>query len=409
MNDRPQLNELGFYVLAGAPESPADCSTRSRDGEALGLGCAFISERYNIKEAATLSGAAGAVSRALRHRHRCDEPQHPPPAHHRVVRHDHAPPHRRPLHARPRAWHRRDVRRLRHPPDHDGADGGLRRAVAALVARRGRVRPRRPGRVVPDPHLDATSTRTSRSVSWRSGPTPSRSPGGCSTWWCCTRSSPTRRPTRASRPCATPPSRPGATRVGAHLVVLRDDPTTDSRRPAAEEDRRTAGHLSAGLRRPVGEHERLGPGRAGALPSRCGRAVGAAARSTAWPTPRPSSTSPRSCPTSGWSRRPTAAPRRCAERVLRQFDLGVDGVIMHGATPAELAPVVDAYRGIRPDRPLRRARSQPRPITSASDCPIFDPPRSSGRCCRWRRRHYDPEDLGRSSSPGPLRSRRVWS
>ena len=33
---------------------------------------------------------------------------------------------------------------------------------------------------------------------------------------------------------------------------------------------------------------------------------------------------------------------------MRQFDLGVDGVIMHGATPGELAPVVEAYRAIRP-------------------------------------------------------------
>jgi probable F420-dependent oxidoreductase len=38
----------------------------------------------------------------------------------------------------------------------------------------------------------------------------------------------------------------------------------------------------------------------------------------------------------------------CAARVLRQMDLGVDGVIMHGATPAELAPVVSAYRELRP-------------------------------------------------------------
>jgi probable F420-dependent oxidoreductase len=44
----------------------------------------------------------------------------------------------------------------------------------------------------------------------------------------------------------------------------------------------------------------------------------------------------------------TGAPDHCAQRVLRQFDLGVDGVIMHGATPDELAPVVDAYRAIRP-------------------------------------------------------------
>jgi alkanesulfonate monooxygenase SsuD/methylene tetrahydromethanopterin reductase-like flavin-dependent oxidoreductase (luciferase family) len=36
-----------------------------RAGEAMGLGHAFISERGNVKEAATLSGAAGAVSERL--------------------------------------------------------------------------------------------------------------------------------------------------------------------------------------------------------------------------------------------------------------------------------------------------------------------------------------------------------
>jgi len=40
-------------------------------------------------------------------------------------------------------------------------------------------------------------------------------------------------------------------------------------------------------------------------------------------------------------------PEACAAEVRRQFDLGVAGVIMHGATPRELAPVVEAYRGIR--------------------------------------------------------------
>jgi probable F420-dependent oxidoreductase len=44
----------------------------------------------------------------------------------------------------------------------------------------------------------------------------------------------------------------------------------------------------------------------------------------------------------------TGSRQRCAERVLAQFDLGVDGVILHGATPAELEPVVDGYRAIRP-------------------------------------------------------------
>jgi len=58
--------ELGFYTLAGAPDSPRDLIEEVRDAESLGLGAAFISERFNIKEAATLSGAAGAVSENIR-------------------------------------------------------------------------------------------------------------------------------------------------------------------------------------------------------------------------------------------------------------------------------------------------------------------------------------------------------
>ena len=58
----PRMNELAFYTLAGQPKSPAELIEEVREGEAMGLGSAFISERLNIKEAATLSGAAGAVS-----------------------------------------------------------------------------------------------------------------------------------------------------------------------------------------------------------------------------------------------------------------------------------------------------------------------------------------------------------
>jgi probable F420-dependent oxidoreductase len=42
----------------------------------------------------------------------------------------------------------------------------------------------------------------------------------------------------------------------------------------------------------------------------------------------------------------TGTPEQCATAVQGQFDLGADAVIMHGATPAELEPVVDAYRAI---------------------------------------------------------------
>ncbi len=58
--------ELGFYTLAGAPNSSRDLIAEVQRGEALGLGAAFISERYDIKEAGALSGAAGAVSDRLR-------------------------------------------------------------------------------------------------------------------------------------------------------------------------------------------------------------------------------------------------------------------------------------------------------------------------------------------------------
>lgn len=57
------LDELGYYLLAGAGgEGPATLMDEARRGEELGLGTAFISERWNIKEASSLSGAACAVT-----------------------------------------------------------------------------------------------------------------------------------------------------------------------------------------------------------------------------------------------------------------------------------------------------------------------------------------------------------
>ena len=40
----------------------------------------------------------------------------------------------------------------------------------------------------------------------------------------------------------------------------------------------------------------------------------------------------------------TGSASRCVEKIQGQFDLGCDGVILHGASPAELAPIVAAYR-----------------------------------------------------------------
>jgi 5,10-methylenetetrahydromethanopterin reductase len=61
----PALTELGFYALPGHTDTPADAITEARDGERLGLGSAFISERFNVKDAGVLSGAVGAVTDRL--------------------------------------------------------------------------------------------------------------------------------------------------------------------------------------------------------------------------------------------------------------------------------------------------------------------------------------------------------
>jgi probable F420-dependent oxidoreductase len=41
----------------------------------------------------------------------------------------------------------------------------------------------------------------------------------------------------------------------------------------------------------------------------------------------------------------TGTAQQCVDRIRKEFDYGADAVIMHGATPAELEPIVAAYRG----------------------------------------------------------------
>ena len=43
----------------------------------------------------------------------------------------------------------------------------------------------------------------------------------------------------------------------------------------------------------------------------------------------------------------TGSARQCADRVRAELGYGADAVILHGATPAELEPIVAAYRGTR--------------------------------------------------------------
>ncbi|MBD0022424.1 TIGR03857 family LLM class F420-dependent oxidoreductase [Gordonia pseudamarae] len=62
-SDDRVLDELGYYLLPGAGGAgPAGVMDEARRGEELGLGTAFVSERWNLKEATTISAAACAVT-----------------------------------------------------------------------------------------------------------------------------------------------------------------------------------------------------------------------------------------------------------------------------------------------------------------------------------------------------------
>jgi probable F420-dependent oxidoreductase len=63
--DTTLLPEIGFYTLAGHSNSPRDLVHEVRRAEELGIGAAFVSERFNLKDAGVLSGAAGGCSERI--------------------------------------------------------------------------------------------------------------------------------------------------------------------------------------------------------------------------------------------------------------------------------------------------------------------------------------------------------
>ncbi|MEG3093510.1 LLM class flavin-dependent oxidoreductase, partial [Sphingomonas sp. PB1R3] len=61
----PEFPELACYGLAGHSSTPADLVPEVQQAERLGLGSVFLSERFNLKDAAVLAGAAAASSTTI--------------------------------------------------------------------------------------------------------------------------------------------------------------------------------------------------------------------------------------------------------------------------------------------------------------------------------------------------------
>jgi probable F420-dependent oxidoreductase len=61
----PEFPELGFYGLAGHSDNPGDLIAEVKRAEEIGLGAVFLSERFNYKDAAVMSGMAVAATSRL--------------------------------------------------------------------------------------------------------------------------------------------------------------------------------------------------------------------------------------------------------------------------------------------------------------------------------------------------------
>ena len=402
-----QLNELGFYVLAGAPRSPADLLPELADGERLGLGSTFISERFNIKEAATLSGAAAAASSTLgiatvatNHTTR-----------HPMVTASHATTMHRLSGGRFTLGLGRGI-----APMFD-AYGIPRITTAQMEDFVGILRRLFHGEVIlghdgpagsyPVLHLDATFDEDIPLGLAAFGPNSLSLAGRAfdmvvlHTFFT---DETVERCVRTVREAAERAGRdPQSVRIWSCYATIHDGIADDLRL------KKTVGRLGdvpPGVRRPAGQDERLGSRRPRALPGRRGRVDVPRLRSTPSADTETLEHVATLIPDEWLEPAATGSPARCAERVLRQLDLGCDGVIMHGATPAQLEPVVDEYRKIRPEHRFGNLHANPG-SDGRADVSAWHFDGSTARSPSAAVRGSRAESPARTRSPAPG-ARRAW-
>jgi len=342
------LNELGCYTLAGAPRDTRSMLDEVRDAETMGLGSVFISERFNVKEAATLSGAVAAVSQrvgivtaATNHHTR-----------HPVLLGAFATTMHRFSGGRFTLGLGRGIERLMGalglPPvttaqlediagllrrmfrgevilGHDGPAGkypllvldttfdeDIPLGLTAFGPRTLELAGRAFDTVILHTYFTDETTRRCVETVRRAAERAGRDPASVSVWSC----------------FATVGDHLGEEqrllktvgRLATYLQAYGDLMVTTNRWDAGVLQRFRADPLVSSFR---GAFDQVASTQqlehvASLIPA-------------SWLEPAA-----------------TGTPDRCAQAVLRQFDLGLDGVIMHGASPAELAPVVEAYRRRRP-------------------------------------------------------------
>jgi 5,10-methylenetetrahydromethanopterin reductase len=342
------MNELGFYGLPGAPKSPRDLIDECHDGEARGLGATFLSERFNIKEIVTLSGVAGAVTNRLgiatgvtNHNTR-----------HPIITASYATTMHRLTEGRFALGLGRGIDRLLD------AFGIPRITTAQMEDFAGLMRRLWHGEVVfghngpagswPVLALDTSFNEDIPLMISAFGPETLRLAGRAfdgvilHTFFS---DETLQRCVRIVRESAEQAGRdPASVRIWSCYAVVGDWLPEDVRL------KRTVGRLATYLQgygdlmvRTNGwdpaplERFRADPFVAGFRGAIDGVATTAELEHVATLLP------------ADWlEAAATGNAQQCAQAVLRQLDLGADSVILHGATPNELGPAIDAYRRIRP-------------------------------------------------------------
>lgn len=342
------LDELGFYTLAGQPESPRELIDEVRLGEELGFGTVFISERFNLKEAVTLSGAVGAVSDRIRIATAATNHN----TRHPMVTAAYATTMHRLTGGRFTLGIGRGIGPL------FDAYGIPRITTAQMEDFAGLMRRLWRGEVVfghdgpagsyPLLHLDASFDEDIPLALTAFGPN-SLALGGRAfdavvlhTFFT---DETTARCVATVRRAAEEAGRdPAAVRVWSCYATVVDDLPEDLRL------KKTVGRLATYLQgygdlmvRTNGwDPAVLERFRADEVVATMPGAIDAKA------SPGQLEHIATLLPDDWLAPAATGDASRCAQLVRRQFDLGVDGVIMHGASPSELAPVVDAYRTLTP-------------------------------------------------------------
>ena len=341
------LPEIGCYGLAGHTSSPADLLEEVRLAERLGIGAVFLSERFNLKDAGVLAGAAVAASEqigigtaATNHNTR-----------HPLVTATMATT----LH---RMSHGRYALGLGRGFDLLFDVMGLPRVTSAQLADAIGIYRRLwrgeafghdgPAGHYPylsqDPSFDEDVPVLMTAIGPRSLALAGRVADGVVLHTFLTDETLARSVATVRRAAEEAGRDPAAVRVWAVLATV-PDPVTDEQRL-----RRLVGRLATYLQgygevlvaangwdpevlRRFREDPLVG-GYAGAFD-----AVGTVDELTRLAALLPA----------GWLPAAHGSPAQCAARVRDQLDAGADSVILHGATPADLAPVLDAWRTVRPD------------------------------------------------------------